>query len=1235
MTDLKNFSFSDDIDYLKNIQLEASAGTGKTYSIERIVSLLIASGNRDISGILIVTFTKKAARELKERIRIILAEASRTGTLDLGGETRTLSEQELDNIGKAVREFEKAAIFTIHGFCLNVLKAFPFESLSQFNLDLESEGDITGEAVRDYLREIGDSMDAGLAVKYRACLGSGSFEVLVAELSDAVRRELFAPGIHIVPDRSVVDQTLKRILEFNKGRGTLFRAWEKMIELIPDFETLDGLGFSRSRFIIDNLNKLKPYKNRKDLIFLDNLLAGNEGKIKEYLEKFLYHNLEKNLKKGKDIEVAASNPFVKAVEDFLNLFEYDQEDLNSNLYSRTMKLAFLRESCRDISNRIKQKKNITGKLDFNDLIAQLHQGLCSDGPTFRAELLQEVRKRYRTVLIDEFQDTDQRQWDIFSTLFGKDRAHNFFLVGDPKQSIYRFRGADLEVYYRACNSDLVDHRFTLGKNFRSESSLVEAVNRIFSAVFAPELHCGGTEEIRFYPAQAGEPDKPRIGDGKSAFEFLRIENTEEKNGLVPASKGKEAYFQLIAYKCYKLLSNKTVLGDERTINSGDIAILAENHKDCRTLQSLLSKYSIPSIINSKQRIFQTDEARELLIFLKALVRMDNSAIKELLLSRFLNFTPAEILEREASGDLDRLTGLLYQWRELVDRGYIIEATVKLMDFGNMEARILAEQNGERAYSNYRQLLEYLHTEQLNSRLDSEKLYSLLLSKIYEPSDRDEDLIRLDKDSQAVQIMTMHASKGLEFPIVFFAGAMKTDNNPGRENYYDFVNNSERTYDFLKRKENRKFHSMDSWEERKRLYYVALTRASSRLYMPSVKNLELCFLTTLYSSLCSDELVQMIHGFDEVKSYSHPLHSGLIFKDKAKKKKENLQLLAETIDKAVLMLGRDMKLFSFDMDLEKEYLSISDQSVLIYREEESNRSLEFEPCRSGSFDNRYTRISSYSSILRDSELKESFSSVPKDNDHDDVGLVPDEDQPGDNVLTRGPVLGELVHLLFEQLDYSYVRKLDRSSFLTEEIYVEPLFRDLSIRFFHRRWYGKFGLQLKNLIYNTLKNGTTLGFSLCELEDKDRLHEMEFHMTVEECERLLIGSSYSGNVNEGLLKGFVDLIFYKNGKYFLADWKTTSSPEGDHFDAYRPEILDLMMETHHYKLQSMIYITALYRYLKLTEGDQFDFNKHFGGCFYFFVRGMNGEPDSENGIYYYNPSEEELLRFASQFTAMEAL
>jgi len=1229
MSEYKSFAFTDNIDLLRNVQLEASAGTGKTYSIERIVTLLIARYSLSISKILIVTFTKKAARELKERIRQILSETLQTGEIDLGDNPLSLNEDELKNIHESYLEFEKASIFTIHSFCLNMLKAYPFESLSQFSMEMESENELTEETVWDFMREIGHSMDKCQLLKYKAYLEGRSFCDAVTSLSSAVNRELLEPDVELIPDNALIEEIVSSVLDFNEKKGELFRSWTALCDKLPDFNQFEDLGFKKAT--IKKVLPLGEITEQSDFISINKILCKQD--IVKNLLKMLPEFLDKNLKVKSDRQIVINHPFIKAVEDFLNIYIYDEGAPANNLYSQALKASFLFESYNKVKNRLSRKKDITGKLDFNDLIGKLHRALCGPAEFRQPQLIKEIRKRYRTVLVDEFQDTDNRQWDIFNIIFGGDDRHNFFLVGDPKQSIYGFRGADLEIYYRACNGDSVDARYTLDKNYRSVSDLVSSVNTLFSGVFANDMHCGSTAKTTFNNVKAGKTNELSLGDDKRATEFIRIESIiDSEKEITRLKQGREFYFELITYKIFDLLNKKILLKGEPVL-PGDMAILAESNNDCQTLQNLLSTFSIPSVITAREKIFDTTEASEFLIFLQTLVKMDNSSIKLLLLSIFFEYSPREIEDFELNGTLDLFSSQIYHWRDSIDRGQIIEVCNELFDYRKFpemdmtfEERILSRKNGERAYTNIRQIMEYLQKEQHSSKLDTEELYSLFQSKISQSSGGEEDLLRLDKDSGAVQIMTMHASKGLEFPIVFFAGAMRKDMKSSVGEMYNFVSDKKRYYDFLKYEKNKISQSMDLWEERKRLYYVALTRASSKLYMPFIKNVDYSYLTSLYSSFAVADIKSIVTDNSKVKSFTFPIHSGLKSDSDAKRKVLN------AIDDSILKLVESRNdIFSVDYDLESEYNQNRNNPDLLYSENKDEVNLVVHNLKHDEgFIHRYRKVSSYSSIIRDKAVIHHEEATADDADRDDVAEPVTEDSSGE-VLTRGAVLGELVHLLFEELDYSTVEELDLIQFSADQE-VELLFKNLSVRFFNNKWYLLFARQLKELVYNTLKNEIYEGFSLSQLKPDDRLHEMEFHMTVKGCENLKL-DNFKGSVQAGFLKGFIDLIFTMNGKIYIADWKTTSSPEGDLYEAYHKGVLDNLMESHHYSLQSMIYMVALCRMQNASGEGTFDYDRDFGGCYYLFVRGMNGDKGSDLGVHFYRPDKEELLAFADQFAPLE--
>jgi exodeoxyribonuclease V beta subunit len=676
------------------------------------------------------------------------------------------------------------------------------------------------------------------------------------------------------------------------------------------------------------------------------------------------------------------------------------------------------------------------------------------------------------------------------------------------------------------------------------------------------------------------------------------------------------------------------------IKPGDIAILTESNKDCQVLQNLLTSYAIPSVITARDTIFGTMEAGEFLLFLQALVRMNNSSIKLLLLSLFFEFSPGEIEGFELDGTLDFFTAQMYKWRESIDKGGLIDVCFEMFNYNGFdndrptfEQRLLSRKNGERSYTNFRQILEFLHKEQHSSRLDTEELYTLFSKNVMNPSEGEENLLRLDKDSQAVQVMTMHASKGLEFPVVFFAGALKKDLKSSSSDMYNFVHGGKRYYDFLKYEKNKINQSMDLWEERKRLYYVALTRASSKLFMPYIQNCDFSYLSSLYSSFSIEQIKRTLADNKNVLSFSLPLHSGLEVKssDKGALKKAVLTTIDDSIRDLV---SRDSSLFSIDTGLEEEFLTHQSIRSLIYRINLDEVELQFSPLSSEEgFVSRYRKISSYSSIIRDKSVKHHDPVVLDDADRDEVSEPGTPGLSQDLILTRGAVLGELVHMLFEQLDYSTVENNTLKTFV-EDDEVDLLFKTQAVRFFNNKWYIKFSKQLKELVFRTLKNEILPGVSLSQLPDRKKLHEMEFHMTVKNCDRLRL-HEFEGSLEKGFLKGFIDLIFEVNGKVYIADWKTTSSPGGDRFEHFSKAVLDELMESHHYNLQSMIYMAALCKYLSSPGKNTFDYDRDFGGCFYLFVRGINGEMNSDLGIHFFRPTKAELLRFADQFTTLELL
>ncbi|OQY36102.1 MAG: hypothetical protein B6229_10695, partial [Spirochaetaceae bacterium 4572_7] len=439
------------IDLRQNTLLEASAGTGKTYSLERVILNLIKDSRYELSiqDILVVTFTKKATREMKERIRKILIEEFRKES-DLNVKNR---------LEKAISNFDEASIFTIHGFCQNTLQAYPFESMSLFNQEISQDDSYITEAIWDYLRDLEVSGSSDIFEEYRSFRGALSFSDVVNELIDLYKRDEFRGSCNFLPDDLDRDEFLKLKKEFDSGDGSLFHT-------IKGFKDLDAESFlaaSKTMGVgtrVTSFEKLVLGFQGVDLTLglIEFLRSFKESGFKENANKLTTTFLESKSKKGVLVsELDAKHRDI--ILDIDNIFAHIEKFTPIDQF---LSGEFIKKALKEIDLRVKKIQEGAGILSYNDLIENLHSRVMDKNDN---SLLKILRDKYKIALIDEFQDTDKKQWDIFSKIFGEDREHNFFLIGDPKQSIYGFRGADLEIYYRARNSVKPENRYFLGKNF--------------------------------------------------------------------------------------------------------------------------------------------------------------------------------------------------------------------------------------------------------------------------------------------------------------------------------------------------------------------------------------------------------------------------------------------------------------------------------------------------------------------------------------------------------------------------------------------------------------------------------------------------------------------------------------------------------------------------------------------------------------------------------------------------
>lgn len=1163
--------------------IEASAGTGKTYAIACLYLRLLVEQGLTPEKILVVTYTEAATEELRGRVRARIRE-----TLELfeGGETRDLflaglyenangrgpgREEARDRLDRALKSFDQASIFTIHGFCMRALQDNAFESGSLFDTELVGDqGDLLREVVDDFWRRqffaepahlLGYALRQGLTpeklVKFLGCvLGDPKLLILPA----------LAPGR--IP---VLEGEILALF------GELQRGWrERGAELRRVIEEDPGLSRSAGFYREDLLPALFQE--------MENYVGGDDPY--EIFDDFFRFTASGILEKKKKKPLPLEDRFFDLCE------RLDAALFERFLGLKSELLAFAQE-------RLPLRKRELNVRGYDDLLTGLYDGLSGErGEALAANL----RQKYRAALIDEFQDTDPVQFEIFRRVYGV-AGIPLFLIGDPKQAIYSFRGADIFAYLEASGGVDEQRRFTLTRNWRSAPQLLDAFNAVFNNVRRPFVF----DQIKFHPAQAGNPEE---GD---RLVLQNLDGAPLQVWHVPAVDGKESNVTVankavpvaVAAEIARLLrdgSEGKALIDGGPVLPEHIAVIVKTHRQAAVVQDALVRLGVPSVLRSSSSIFTTHEARELCTLLGALAApASETKVRGALVTDMLGLSGDDIARLQDDEAL--WEEWLSKFRELhkcwLERGFMVMVQ-QLMAHEAVRGRLLRRVDGERRLTNILHCLELLHKASRERGLGAEGLVTWFGERISSEECDEEQQIRLETDEKAVKILTIHVSKGLEYPIVF-CPFLWTGIREGDE-VISFHQGFTLTKDFGSpdRREAESAAQKESLAEYLRLLYVALTRAKFRCYLVAGK----------------------ISG----RSPNRPETSALSYLFHASPGTRESAVLVDDLAEEVKKLGPE------EVVTQLEALTAAAAGAVAVTPMPDPRSAplwatgsakrETYVCRSfaRAFD-RDWRVSSFTSLAsHDLPIAE----LP-DHDGSAAGESPPaaarpEPQAGSIFsFPRGAGAGIFLHGIFEKLDFHgctaesvvwQVRSFLRAGGLGEE------------------WAPCICDMIQHVVQVPLP-APEGAFCLAELEKGRWLTELEFFfplqfVTAGSLRRLFgrwAGQHENGNLFplcqalrfrpvRGMLKGYIDMVFEHGGRYYLVDWK--SNHLGHRLEDYGQASLKGAMEKGLYTLQYLLYTVALNRYLTLRVPG-YDYERHFGGSIYVFLRGVNRDMGPGYGLF----------------------
>jgi len=1193
--------------------IEASAGTGKTFTISALYLRLVLGHGAESSGfgrellppqILVVTFTDAATKELRERIRTRLAEAARFFRDETPAPDSLIAELREEYLPEqwsgcanrldiAAQWMDEAAVSTIHSWCQRMLREHAFDSGSLFTQTLETDhSDLLGEVLRDYWRLFcypmqGDALNwvrgnwggpAALLPRVRGLFASERDSVEgkdPAELITACLQERRAALLELkMPWRQWADELLaichqgvaSKSVDGRKMQARYFEPWFEKIRAWAEDESLEqldiGTGFSR----------LTP-----------------EGMAEAWKGEVPSHP-------GLD-----AMPGLKASLDGLP----------------TPDAAVLQHAAQWVGTRFEEEKRRRAEMGFDDMLLRLDAALQSDGGERLATL---IREQFPVALIDEFQDTDPVQYRIFESIYRIEDNNpecGLFLIGDPKQAIYAFRGADIYTYLRARQAT-AGRLHTLGTNFRSSHGMVRAVNHVFERAESRELGRGaflfreknGENPVPFLPVESQGRKEVLHIDGQvvPALNIWHLSADQPLSGAV--------YRQQLAAACASEITTLLNGGqqgragfiqdgkDFRGLLPADIAILVRDGKEAQAVRGELSARGVRSVyLSDKDSVFAAQEAHDVLTWLKACAEPDvERPLRAALACITLNLSLAE-LERLNQDELAWEARVMQfrHYRELWRKQGVLPMLRRLLHDFQLPQTLIMRSDGERVLTNLLHLSELL--QQAAAELDGEQALIRHLSEHLALSGQagEEQILRLESDEQLVKVVTIHKSKGLEYPLVFLpfiCSAKPVDGSRLPLHYHDATGKAQVT---LKPTAELIVQADDErLAEDLRLLYVALTRAQHACWLG---------VTDLKRGNNNSSVLHL-------SALGYLLGGGAPLAESAGLKRwlEDLQ--------------QDCPALS--------YGEMPEATVEHYHPPHNDATLlaPLIPKRKAS-ENWW--IASYSALRIGDSMSVGTDEAPESPQaqklFDDERLDPQAPREvvagGADIhrFPRGPNPGTFLHGLLEWAG-------DEGFAATPQAVEDAIARRCNRRGWEG-WITALSDWLQHLLASPLHIGGGQAPVVFEQLTQYRV-EMEFWFASHKVDVLKLDElvrQYTHNgvarvaaepvLLNGMFKGFIDLTFEHDGRYYVADYKSNWLGVDD--AAYTEQAMEQSILDNRYDLQYVLYLLALHRQLKARLVD-YDYDRHVGGALYLFLRGTRAP---SQGVYFARPPRELIERLDRLF------
>ena len=1143
--------------------VEASAGTGKTYALTTLVARLLVEPTYRIDQLLIVTFTVAATGELRTRVWETLRAArdAAAGRPAATSQARELAEHwhrlgmssnANERLTRAIRDFDGANITTIHGFCQRALSEFALEAGLPFKFGVGGDGALEVEsAARDFWRR--EMVDQPVPLLEYA----KARKFLLYDGADWAGQEL-ARSSALRPAMSAAEfarEWEERRDAWHAAFKAVHRAWHDPAQHDAFVEVWGNHAVYRWK------------AGQKDDAVLDAVSASLDANEPDLLPLAVAGYFGRN-SLTKKLHQKTPPPDTPLFDHFERLG--NAATALGGLWLVGRRHDLLTQAAATLHDGVWRDRQLT----FDALLSELQGALNSDNAD---TLAKRIRERYPIALIDEFQDTDRLQARIFEAIYPQD---GLIVVGDPKQSIFRFRGADVFAYVDA-RRRLGDKqtRLQLTRNYRSTPALVQAVNAVFqrdNALVLPEIGFESVtaadrtgallvkhEDFDHKPFQVHVFGAPDTGKSWTKGRLADLAATHAANRIAT----------LLAMGT----AGKAVLAEGANswpVVAGDIAVLVRTGDQGRAMIRALHERGIRTVEIGTDTVFDSPEAMTLHRLLQALAtdeaEFDAAArLRGALAADLFGLNMADL---DALREDDQVWAAWLErardWRRIWASDGVASLLRRLLfaDDPACAGNLLAHPDGPRRLTNFLHLTDLLHDAETRDRLSRRGLLDWF-ARFKARSERGGDTaqLRLESDEDLVKIVTVHRAKGLEFPIVFcpfawYRRQRDSQTADGTAQYYDLSAN-EPVLDLQPAPDALEREQCEEDADEVRLLYVALTRAKYRCEVSwgVARDTERTPLAWLLDGTDRTAFLELVQRAPD----------------------------AIAVDEA--MVAKDTTTV--------ERPSRGEESL---RARELNRSL-----------GRTRQLTSYSALTAGAPTHDEAVDKPDHDADEPLPEVPAEPALDVFGFPAGSRPGNCLHEILER----HVEHGDLKATCGEALArygIDAKWLPVAQSMVSNAWHAPLGT-----VDPTFR-----------LADIDRpVVEMEFHLPVQRFRRaqladILARHGYECGIPDGphevngFLHGFIDLVAQHGGRWYVLDYK--SNWLGGDIAAYDDASIQASMRQHGYHLQYLLYLTALDRLLRVRLPD-YDYDRHIGGACYLFLRGMH--PDAPGrGVHFDRPDRE---------------